>query len=156
MIRANPVRFLIGMGSFVVRFVENQLVYVDEYAWECCSAYMSAQWYRAALVVFEAIGLLYALRSARTRIEGLCLLTFFGCLISSAFTFWDADAYRTFASTNALQALLVGLGVWAVYRAFGIHPTGSQNFSSSTKAVILKPIPTFDEPPLREPWQEAA
>ena len=137
MIRANPVRFLIGMGSFVVRFVENQLVYVNEYAWECCSIYTYAQWYRAAFVVFEAIGLLYALRPSRTRIEGLCLLTFFGCLISSAFTFWNADAYRTFASTNALQALLVGLGVWAVYRAFGIHPTGSQNFPSSTKAVVL-------------------
>jgi len=51
--------------------------------------------------------------------------------------FWNADAYRTFASTNALQALLVGLGVWAVYRAFGIHPTGGQKFPSSSKAVIF-------------------
>jgi hypothetical protein len=137
MIRANPVRFLVGMESFVVRFVEDQLLYLNEYAWECCSIYLYAQWYRAAFVVFEAIGLLFALRPGRTRIEGLCLLTFVGCLISSAFTFWNADAYRTFASTNALQALLVGLGVWAVYRAFGIHPTGGQKFPSSSKAVIF-------------------
>jgi hypothetical protein len=137
MIRANPVRFLIGIWSFVVRFVEDQLLYVNEYAWECCSVYWYAQWYRAAFVVFEAIGLLYAVRPGRTRIEGLCLLTFVGCLMSSAFTFWDADAYRTFASTNALQALLVGLGVWAVYRAFGIHPMGGRDFQSSSEAVIF-------------------
>ena len=137
MIRANPVRLLTGMGSFVVRFVEDQLLYVNEYAWECCSVYTYAQWYRAGLVVFEGIGLLYAMRPGRTRIEGLCLLTFVGCLISSAFTFWDADAYRTFASTNALQALLVGLGVCAIYQAFGVHPTSGQIFPSSSKAVIF-------------------
>jgi hypothetical protein len=137
MIRANPVRFLAGMESFVVRFVEDQLLYVNEYAWECCSIYVYAKWYRAVFVVFEVLGLLFALRPGRTRIEGLCLLTFVGCLISSAFTFWDSDAYRTFASTNALQALLVGLGVLAVYRVFGIHPTGGRDFPSSSKAVIF-------------------
>jgi hypothetical protein len=42
-----------------------------------------------------------------------------------------------FASTNALEALLVGLGVWAVYRAFGIHPMGARDFPSSSKAVIF-------------------
>src|SRR5258708_6945954 len=82
-------------------------------------------------------GLIYALRPARTRIEELCLLTFVGCLMSSAFTFWDAEAYRTFASTNALEALLVGLGVWTVYRAFGIHATNARDFPSSSKAVIF-------------------
>jgi hypothetical protein len=137
MIRANPFPLLIGMWSFVVRFVEDQLLYVSGYAWECCSVYMYNQWYRAAFVVFEAIGLIYALRPARTRIEELCLLTFVGCLMSSAFTFWDAEAYRTFASTNALEALLVGLGVWAVYRAFGIHATNARDFPSSSKAVIF-------------------
>jgi hypothetical protein len=137
MIRANPFPLLIGMWSFVVRFVEDQLLYVSGYAWECCSLYMYNQWYRAAFVVFEAIGLLFALRPGRTRIEGLCLLTFVGCLISSAFTFWHADAYRTFATTNALEALLVGLGVWAVYRAFGFHSTGGRDFPSSSKAVIF-------------------
>jgi hypothetical protein len=137
MIRANPVRFFIGMCSFVVRFVEDQLLYVNAYAWECCSAYRYAQWYRAPFVVLEAIGLIYALRSGRTKIETLCLLTFVGCVLSSAFTFWNADAYRTFASTNALQALLVGLGAWAAYRAFGIHPTGAQEFPPSGKAVIF-------------------
>jgi hypothetical protein len=137
MIRANPFPLLLGMWGFVVRFVEDQLLYVVGYAWECCSVYMYNQWYRAAFVVFEAIGLLFALRPGRTRIEGLCLVTLVGCLMSSAFTFWNADAYRTFASTNALEALLVGLGVWAVYRTCGIYPKGGQNFRSSSKAVIF-------------------
>jgi hypothetical protein len=109
MIRANPFPLLIGMWSFVLRFLQDQLLYLNVYVWECYSAYM--QWFRVPFVVLEAIGLIYALRSARTRIEELCLLTFVGCLMSSASTFWHADAYRTFASTNALQALLVGLGV---------------------------------------------
>jgi hypothetical protein len=137
MIRANPVLFLTGMCSFVLRFLKEQLLYINSYPWECCSAYRYAQWYRAPFVVLEATGLIYALRSSRTRIEGLCLLTFAGCLSSSAFTFWNADAYRTFASTNALEALLVGLGAWAVYLALGIHSTGSRDFSSSAKAVIF-------------------
>ena len=137
MIRANPVPLLMGMWSFVVRFLSDQLLYVNVYAWQCCSAYMYAIWYRVPFLVLEAIGLIYALRSGRTRIEGLCLLTFIGCLLSSAFTFWNADAYRTFASTNALQALLVGLGIWAVYRVLGIHPTGSQKLLSSANTIVF-------------------
>ena len=108
MIRANPVLFLAGMWSFVLRFLKDQLLYVNAYPWECCSAYRYTQWYRAPFVVLEAIGLIYALRPSRTTIEELCVLTFVGCTFSSAFTFWNADAYRTFASTNALQALLWG------------------------------------------------
>jgi hypothetical protein len=135
MIRADPFSLLIGMWSFVLRFLQDQLLYVNAYAWECCSAYM--QWYRVPFIVLEATGLIYALRSNRTTIEGLCLLTFVGCLSSSAFTFWNADAYRTFASTNALEALFVGLGAWTVCRAFGIHPTGGHHFASSAKAVCV-------------------
>ena len=137
MIRANPVPFLTGMWSFVFRFLKDQFLYVNAYPWECCSAYRYAQWYRAPFVVLQAIALIYALRPNRSRIEELCMLAFVGCALSSAFTFWNADAYRTFASTNALQALFVGLGAWAVYRAFGIDPTGGRHFSSSARAVFL-------------------
>ena len=136
LIRANPMPFLKGMWGFAFRFLSDQLLYVDLYAWECCSAYRYPKWYRAPFVVLEVIGLVSALRSGRTRIEELCLLTFVGCLLSSAFTFWNADAYRTFASTNALEALLVGLGAWTVCRAFGMHPAGGQEFSSSAELVI--------------------
>ena len=137
MTRAHPACFLIGMWSFAIRFVEDQLLYVNAYAWECCSAYRYSKWYRAPFVVLEAIGLIYALKPGRTRVQELCLMTFVGCLLSSAFTFWDADAYRTFASTNALQGLLVGLGASVVSRAFGIHPAGGKNYASSAKAVIF-------------------
>ena len=137
MIRANPVLFLAGMWSFVLRFLKDQLLYVNSYPWECCSAYRYTQWYRAPFVVLEAIGLIYALRPSRTTIEELCVLTFVGCTFSSAFTFWNADAYRTFASTNALQALFVGLGAWAICRGFGLHPTGGHHFASSAKAAFF-------------------
>jgi len=137
MIRANPVPLLMGMWSFVVRFLSDQLLYVNAYAWQCCSAHMYAPWYRAPFLALAVVGLIYALRSDCTRIEGLCLLTFIGCLFSSAFTFWNADAYRTFASTNPLQALLVGVGAWTVCRAVGICSNGGQDCSSSAKTVIF-------------------
>jgi hypothetical protein len=56
-------------------------------------------------------------------------------MLSSAFTFWDADAYRTFASTNALEALLVGLGAWVVCQGFRPLPTDDHHFASSANAV---------------------
>ena len=137
MIRANPYPLLIGMWSFVLRFFKDLITYISTYPWECCAAYRYAQWYRAPFIVLEAIGLIYALRPSRSRIEQLCMLTFIGCAFSSAFTFWNADAYRTFASTNALQALLVGLGAWAIYRTFGVSTTRSRHFSSSAKTVVI-------------------
>jgi len=136
-IRANPILFVAGMWSFVLRFLKDQLLYVNSYPWECCSAYKYAQWYRAPFVVLQAIALIYALRPNRSKIEELCLLTFVGCALSSAFTFWDADAYRTFASTNALQALFVGLGAWAVCRALSIRAIVDRHFVSLTTTAVL-------------------
>jgi hypothetical protein len=135
MIRVNPGLFLAGMCSFVFRFVKDQLLYINSYPWGCLSTYRYSQWYRAPFVVLEAIGLIYALRPRRSRAEYLCLLAFAGCMLSSAFTFWDADAYRTFASTNALEGLLVGLGAWVVCQGFRPLPTDDHHFASSAKAV---------------------
>lgn len=56
MIRANPVLFLAGMWSFVLRFLKDQLLYVNSYPWECCSAYRYTQWYRAPFVVLRRSG----------------------------------------------------------------------------------------------------
>jgi hypothetical protein len=136
-IRANPILFAAGMGSFVLRFLKDQLLYIYSYPFECCSIYKYLQWYRAPFVVLEAIGLTYALRPNRSRIEELCVLAFVGCVFSSAFTFWNADAYRTFASTNALEALLVGLGASAICRVFGLQPKDSHHFVSSAKVVCV-------------------
>ena len=82
--------------------------------------------------------MIYALRPSRSRIGIVrCVLTFVGCAFSSASTFWKADAYRTFASTNALEVLLVGLGAWAICRGFGRQPTDGHHFASSAKAVCV-------------------
>jgi hypothetical protein len=139
MIRANPFPLITGMWAFVLRFLKDQLLYINSYPWECCSAYRYAQWYRSPFVVLEAVGLIYTLRPSRSKIEQLCALTFAGCVFSSAFTFWHADAYPTFAATNALEALLVGLGAWDVSRIFALQPARSQrpSFLSSIKPVIL-------------------
>jgi hypothetical protein len=135
MIRSNPFPLLLGLRSFVLRFLQNQSLYINAYVWVCCSGYM--QWYRIPFVVLEVIGLIYALRPRRTRIEGLCLSAFVGCVLSSAFTFWHVDTYRTFAATAALEALLVGLGAWAICRGFGLQSTAGHDFQSSTKAVCV-------------------
>jgi hypothetical protein len=58
-------------------------------------------------------------------------------MLSSTFAFWDADAYRTFASTNALEALLVGLGAWVVCQGFRRLPTDHHHFASSAKTVCV-------------------
>ncbi len=137
MIRANPVPLLVGMSGFALRFLRDQLLYIYSYPWECCSIYRHLQWYRAPFVVLEAIGLTYALRPSRSRIEQLCVMAFVGCVFSSAFTFWNADAYRTFASTNALEALLVGLGALAICRVFGPRPRDHHYFASSAKVVCV-------------------
>jgi hypothetical protein len=137
MIRVNPFPLLVGMLGFVLRFLKDQLLYMNSYPWECCSAYRHAQWYRAPFVLLEAIGLTYALRPNRSRIEQLCVMVFAGCVFSSAFTFWNAEAYRTFASTNALEALLIGLGASAICRVFGLQPKDSHHFMSSAKVVCI-------------------
>ncbi len=136
-IRANPRLLLGGMCRFVFRFLTDQLLYIDSYPWQCCSVYRYSQWYRAPFVVLEVTGLIYALRRGRSKTEHLCLLTFAGCVLSSAFIFWDSEAYRTFAATNALEALLVGSGAAVVCRGLGRAPRDDCYFTSSARAVCV-------------------
>ena len=133
LIRADPIPFLAGMWSFVIRFLADQFIYVD---WVCCSVFRYAQWSRGPLCVFEAIALIYVLRPGRTRIEELCALAFAGCVLSSAVTFSEAWLVRIFASTNAIQALLAGLGARAVVRTIHVRPASNRPHASSAKATL--------------------
>ena len=121
------------MWSFVIRFLADQFIYVD---WVCCSVFRYAQWSRGPLCVFEAIALIYVLRPGRTRIEELCALTFAGCVLSSAVTFSEAGLVRIFASTNAIQALLAGLGARTVVRTIHVRPASNRPHASSAKATL--------------------
>ena len=135
MIRADPIPFLTGMWSFVIRFLANQFIYISGNTdFRLYSRY--GQWWRAPFVLFEIIALTYALRPGRTKIEELCALTFAGCVLSSAVTFSEAWLVRIFASTNAIQALLAGLGARAVVRTIHVRPASNRPHASSAKATL--------------------